>query len=201
MAEDQEKIYYATGENRDRLSRLPQVETLGKKGYDVLLCTEDVDEFIPQTLMTWAEKSFCNAASEDLGLQTEEEKKELEDKAETLKGMLTFVKETLGEEIKEVKLSANLGSHPVCMTPEPGMSFEMEKYMRRANPEFAFPVGRILELNPEHAAVQAMQNAMTTDPLLAKDYAKLLCYQAQIMADLPIEDPVAYTDLVCKLIR
>ena len=201
MAEDQEKIYYATGENRDRLSRLPQVETLGKKGYDVLLCTEDVDEFIPQTLMTWAEKSFCNAASEDLGLQTEEEKKELEDKAETLKGMLTFVKETLGEEIKEVKLSANLGSHPVCMTPEPGMSFEMEKYMRRANPEFAFPVGRILELNPEHAAVQTMQNAMTTDPLLAKDYAKLLCYQAQIMADLPIEDPVAYTDLVCKLIR
>ena len=201
MAEDQEKIYYATGENRDRLSRLPQVETLGKKGYDVLLCTEDVDEFIPQTLMTWAEKSFCNAASEDLGLQTEEEKKELEDKAETLKGMLTFVKETLGEEIKEVKLSANLGSHPVCMTPEPGMSFEMEKYMRRANPEFAFPVGRILELNPEHAAVQAMQNAMTTDPLLAKDYAKLLCYQAQIMADLPLEDPVAYTDLVCKLIR
>ena len=127
MAEDQEKIYYATGENRDRLSRLPQVETLGKKGYDVLLCTEEVDEFIPQTLMNYAEKSFCNVASEDLGLQTEEEKKELEDKAETLKGMLTFVKETLGEEIKEVKLSANLGSHPVCMTPEPGMSFEMEK--------------------------------------------------------------------------
>ena len=201
MTGDQEKIYYATGENRDRLSRLPQVETLSKKGYDVLLCTEDVDEFIPQTLVTYAEKSFCNAASEDLGLQTEEEKKELEDKAETLKGMLTFVKETLGEQIKEVKLSANLGSHPVCMTPEAGMSFEMEKYMKRANPEFAFPVGRILELNPEHTAVQAMQNAMTTDPLLAKDYVKLLCYQAQIMADLPIEDPVAYTDLVCKLIK
>ena len=201
MAEDQEKIYYATGENRDRLSRLPQVETLGKKGYDVLLCTEEVDEFIPQTLMNYAEKSFCNVASEDLGLQTEEEKKELEDKAETLKGMLTFVKETLGEEIKEVKLSANLGSHPVCMTPEPGMSFEMEKYMKKANPEFAFPVGRILELNPEHAAVRAMQNAMTTDPLKAKDYAKLLCYQAQIMADLPIEDPAAYTALVCKLMQ
>ena len=201
MAEGQEKIYYATGENKDRLSRLPQVETLGKKGYDVLLCTEDVDEFIPQTMMTYAEKSFCNAATEDLGLQTEEEKKELEDKAETLKGMLTFVKETLGENVKEVKLSANLGSHPVCMTPEPGMSFEMEKYMKKANPEFAFPVGRILELNPEHPAVQAMQNAMTTDPLKAKDYAKLLCCQAQLMADLPIDDPVAYTDLVCKLMH
>ena len=201
MAEGQEKIYYATGENRDRLSRLPQVETLNKKGYDVLLCTEEVDEFIPQTLMTWAEKSFCNAASEDLGIQTEEEKKELEDKAETLKGMLTFVKETLGEEIKEVKLSANLGDHPVCMTPEAGMSFEMEKYMKKANPEFYFPVPRILELNPEHAAVKAMQNAMTTDPVKAKDYAKLLCYQAQIMADLPIEDPAAYTELVCKLMH
>ena len=201
MAEGQEKIYYATGENKDRLSRLPQVETLAKKGYDVLLCTEDVDEFIPQTLVTYSEKSFCNAASEDLGLQTEEEKKELEDKAETLKGMLTFVKETLGEAVKEVKLSANLGSHPVCMTPEAGMSFEMEKYMKKANPEFAFPVGRILELNPEHEAVKAMQNAMTTDPLKAKDYAKLLCYQAQLMADLPIEDPVAYTDLVCKLMK
>ena len=201
MAEGQEKIYYATGENRDRLARLPQVETLNKKGYDVLLCTEEVDEFIPQTLMTWAEKPFCNAASEDLGLQTEEEKKELEDKAENLKGMLTFVKETLGEEVKEVKLSANLGDHPVCMTPEAGMSFEMEKYMKKANPEFYFPVPRILELNPEHAAVKAMQNAMTTDPLKAKDYAKLLCYQAQIMADLPIEDPAAYTALVCKLMH
>ena len=201
MAEGQEKIYYATGENRDRLSRLPQVETLAKRGYDVLLCTEDVDEFIPQTLMTYSEKSFCNAASEDLGLQTEEEKKELEDKAEALKGMLTFVQETLGESVKEVRLSANLGSHPVCMTPEAGMSFEMEKYMKRANPEFAFPVGRILELNPEHEAVQAMQNAMTTDPLKAKDYAKLLCCQAQLMADLPIEDPVAYTALVCKLMK
>ena len=201
MAEGQEKIYYATGENRDRLARLPQVETLNKKGYDVLLCTEEVDEFIPQTLMNWAEKPFCNAASEDLGLQTEEEKKELEDKAETLKGMLTFVKETLGEEVKEVKLSANLGDHPVCMTPEAGMSFEMEKYMKKANPEFYFPVPRILELNPEHAAVKAMQNAMTTDPLKAKDYAKLLCYQAQIMADLPIEDPAAYTALVCKLMH
>ena len=201
MAEGQDKIYYATGENRDRLSRLPQVETLGKKGYDVLLCTEDVDEFIPQTLMTYAEKSFCNAASEDLGLQTEEEKKQLEAKAEEYKGMLTFVKETLGEQVKEVRLSADLGSHPVAMVPEGGVSFEMEKYMKRANPEFAFPVGRVLELNAEHDVVKALHNAMVFDPLLAKDYASLLMYQAQLMADLPIEDPVAYTELVCKLMK
>ena len=100
-----------------------------------------------------------------------------------------------------MKLSQNLGSHPVCMTPEAGMSFEMEKYMKRVNPEFAFPVGRILELNADHAAVKAMEKAMTEDPVKAKDYAQLLCYQAQLMAELPLEDPYAYTELVCKLMQ
>lgn len=201
MAEGQEKIYYAPGENKERLSKLPQVETLTKKGYDVLLFTEDVDEFVPQTLMTYMEKPFCNVSTEDLGLQTEEEKKQAEEKAEEMKSLLTFVKETLGDQVKEVKLSSELGSHPVCMTPAEGMSFEMEKYMKRANPEFAFPVGRVLELNPEHEAVQAMQKAMTEDPEKAKDYAKLLCYQAQLMAELPLDDPYAYTELVCRLMK
>jgi molecular chaperone HtpG len=81
------------------------------------------------------------------------------------------------------------------------MSFEMEKYMKRVNPEMAFQVGRILELNPEHSAVLALQKAMTEDPLKAKDYAQLLCCQAQLMADLPLEDPAAYTELVCKLMQ
>ena len=201
MAEGQEKIYFVPGENKDRLSKLPQVETLAKKGYDVLLFTDDVDEFLPQTLMTYMEKRFCNASSEDLGLQTEEEKKAAEEKAEAMKGFLTFVQETLGEQVKEVRLSENLGDHPVCMVPDAGMSFEMEKYMKRVNPEFAIQVGRILELNPEHPAVQAMLCAMTADPVKARDYAQVLCYQAQLMADLPIEDPVAYTDLVCKLMQ
>ena len=201
MPEGQEKIYYAPGENKALLKKLPQVETLDQKGYDCLLFSEDVDEFVPQTLMTYMEKSFCNVSTEDLGLQTEEEKKEAEEKAEELKGFLTFVKDSLGDQVKEVKLSQNLGSHPVCMTPEAGMSFEMEKYMKRANPEFAFPVGRILELNPEHEAVKTLQRVMTEDPLLAKDYAQLLCYQAQLMAELPLEDPYAYTDLVCRLMK
>ena len=201
MAEGQEKIYFAPGENKDRLSKLPQVETLTKKGYDVLLFTEDVDEFVPQTLMTYMEKQFCNVSTEDLGLQTEEEKKQAEEKAEEMKGLLTFVKETLGDQVKEVKLSSELGSHPVCMTPAEGMSFEMEKYMKRANPEFAFPVGRVLELNPDHEAVKAMQKAMTEDPVKARDYAQLLCCQAQLMAELPLDDPYAYTELVCKLMN
>ena len=201
MPETQEKIYFVPGENKEHSSKLPQVQTLTNKGYDVLLFTEDVDEFIPGALMTYMEKPFCNVATEDLGLQSEEEKKQLEDKAEELKGFLTFVKETLGEQVKEVKLSSNLGSQPVCMSPDAGMSFEMEKYMKRVNPEMAFPVGRILELNADHAAVQAMQKAMTEDPIKAKDYAQLLCYQAQLMAELPLEDPFAYTELVCKLMK
>ena len=201
MAAGQEKIYYVSGEDKSRLAKLPQVETLAKRGYDVLLFTEEVDEFIPQTLVTFGEKQFCNAASEDLGLQTEEEKKELEERSEKLKGMLTFVKETLGDAVKEVRLSADLGSHPAAMTPEAGMSFEMEKYMKRVNPEFAFPVGRYLELNPEHEAVRALEKAMTEDAMKAKDYAKILMYQAQLMADLPIEDVAEYTELVCRLMK
>ena len=201
MPEGQQKIYFAPGDNTERLAKLPQVQTLGDKGYDVLLFGDEVDEFIPQSLMTYAEKAFCNVTAEDLGLQTEEEKKALDSKAEELKGFLTFVKEALSEQVKEVRLSSNLGSHPVCMVPEGGMSFEMEKYMKRVNPEFAFPVGRVLELNADHEAVKALQKAMTEDPIKAKDYAYVLCCQAQLMADLPIEDVARYTELVCNLIR
>ena len=199
MAENQEKIYYITGENTARMAKLPQVKALNDHGYDVLLCTEDVDEFIPQTLINYLDKPFCNAASEDLGLQSEEEKKALEEKSEEKKGFLTFIRETLGEKVKEVRFSSNLGAQPAAMVPDAGMSFEMEKYMKRMNPEFAFPVGRILELNPDHEAVKAMEKAMTEDVLKAKDYAALLMYQAQLMAELPLEDPYAYTELVCRL--
>ena len=201
MAEGQERIYYIPGENKDRLGKLPQVKALEEKGYDVLLFTDEVDEFIPQTLMTYAEKQFCNASTEDLGLQTEEEKKAIEEKTEELKGFLTFVKETLGEQVKEVKLGSNLGSAPVCLTPATGMSFEMEKYMKRMNPEIPFPAERILELNLEHDAVKAMQKAMISDTQKAKDYASVLYAQAMLMAELPLEDPVAYTELVCKLMQ
>ena len=113
--------------------------------------------------------------------------------------VLTFVKDALGDQVKEVKLSGNLGAAPVSMSPDSGMSFEMEKYMKRVNPEFAYSAGRILELNPEHDAVKAMLRAVTEDPLKAKDYANLLCCQAMLMAELPLEDPAAYTELVCKL--
>ena len=201
MAEGQEKIYYVSGESIDRMGKLPQVKTLADKGYDVLLCNDEVDEFIPQTLMQYSEKSFCNAATEDLGLQTEDEKKAIQEKAEELKGMLTFVKDSLGDKVEEVKLSGNLGSAPVCVTPAHGMSFEMEKYMRRVNPEMDIPSARILEMNPEHDAVKALQSAMVGDTQKAKEYAQLLYGQALLMADLPMEDPAAFAELVCKLMK
>ena len=201
MAEGQEKIYFAPGENKELLSKLPQVSLLDSKGFDTLLFTEDVDEFVPQTLMTYQEKPFCNVSTEDLGLQSEEEKKAAEAEAEEKKGFLTFVKESLGDQVKEVKLSKNLGAYPAAMVPDAGMSFEMEKYMKRVNPEFAFPAARILELNPDHDTVRLLQTIMTEDPVKARDMAQLLCYQAQLMAQLPIDDPYAYTDLVCRLVK
>ena len=201
MPEGQEKIYFAPGENKELLAKLPQVTLLDGKGYDTLLFTEDVDEFVPQTLMTYQEKSFCNVSTEDLGLQSEEEKKAAQEEAEEKKGFLTFVKDSLADQVKEVRLNKNLGTCPVAMVPDAGMSFEMEKYMKRVNPEFSFPSARILELNPDNDTVKQLQETMTADPVKAKDLAQLLCYQAQLMAQLPIDDPYAYTELVCKLVK
>ena len=201
MAEGQEKIYYISAESLDRAKKLPQVQTLSNKGYDVLLFTDEVDEFIPQTLTSYSEKSFCNAATEDLGLQTEEEKKALEQQAEKMKGVLTFLKDTLGETVVEVKLGSNLADVPACVTPASGISFEMEKYFKRVNPDMAFPEQRILEINPDHDAVKALEIATAQDPDKAKDYAKLLYGQAQLLADLPLSNPSEFSELICKLMK
>lgn len=167
----------------------------------MLLFTDEVDEFVAQTLISYSEKQFCNAATDDLGLQTEEEKKQIEEKAEALKDLLTFVQSTLGENVKEVKLSGELGSAPVALSSATGMSFEMEKYFKRMNPDMPIPTQHILELNPEHKAVKAMHAAMAGDPVKAADFAKVLYCQAQLLAELPLEDPMAYTALVCKLMK
>ena len=199
MAEDQKYIYFAAGESRNRLNQLPQAELVREKGFDILLFTDDVDEFVVQSLMRFAEKEFRNIASEDLGLQSEEEKKQAEENAGAHQAVLDFVKEALGEKVKEVRISKTLRSHPVCLVPEAGMSFEMEKYMKRVNPEFAFETGRILELNAEHPVFAALNSAMADDKDKAEKFAKLLWSQALLIADLPLENPTEYTDLVCSL--
>ncbi len=201
MPEGQEKIYFAAGENRDRLNKLPQMEQLKEKGYDVLLFTEEADEFVAQTIGKYAEHELKSIASGDLGLGTEEEKKALDEKAEAAKPTLDFLKETLGEAVKEVRLSGSLGSHPVSLTPEAGMSFEMEKYFQRVDPNMAMKAGRILELNPNHPVFAALQVAVAQDAEKAKKYAKILYAQALLMADLPLDDPTEYTDLICSMME
>ena len=201
MPEDQAAIYYVAGENRARLAQLPQTELVRDKGYDILYFTDDVDEFVAQILMKYEDKEFKNVATDDLGLQSDEDKEKTEKAQEEAKDVLAFVKEALGEKVKDVRLSQTLKSHPVVLTPDPdsGLSFEMEKYLNRVSPEGALKAGRILELNPEHAVFAALKSAVEADPDKARKYAELLYCQALLIADLPLEDPTAYTDLVCEL--
>ena len=201
MPEDQKYIYFAAGESRARLAQLPQAELVKEKGYDILFFTEDVDEFVVQTLIKFQEKDFRNVATDDLDLQSEEEKKQTEESQAAAKEVLDFIQETLGEKVKEVRVSKSLRSHPVCLVPDAGMSFEMEKYMKRVNPEFSYETGRILELNTEHPAFAALKAAMETDKEKAETYAKLLFSQALLIADLPLDNPTEYTDLVCSLMK
>ena len=201
MAEDQKYIYFAAGESRSRLQQLPQAEVVREKGYDILFFTEDVDEFVAQSLMKVGEKEFRNVASDDLGLQSDEEKKAAEETEAQAKDVLDFIRETLGDKVKEVRVSKTLKSHPVCLVPDAGMSFEMEKYMKRVNPEFSYEAGRVLEVNTGHPVFEALRTAMTEEPEKAKKYAQLLYSQALLMADLPLDNPTEYTDLVCSLMQ
>lgn len=199
--EGQDRIYFATGELRSRVAQQPQVEMLQNKGYDVLLMTEDVDEFSARTIGTYEDAFFCNALTDELGLSSDDERKEQEEKAKDLKHVTDFIAEKLSEKVKEVRISDALGTHPVSLASDSGMSFEMEKYFKRLNPEMKENFGRILEINPEHAAIQALSNAIEAEPEKAEKYALILYCQACIMADLVLDDPTMYTDLVCELMK
>lgn len=201
MPESQKHIYFATGSSADQLSKLPQTKMLHDRGFDVLLLTEQVDEFIPQTLHTFEEHEFRNILTDDLDLATDEEKKAAEEKAEEFKPCIDFIKDTLGEKVAQVRVSSDLGEHPVTMVPDGGMSFEMEKYFRTLDPNSDYHCGRILEVNPTHPALLALKARMEEDAEKAKKYAELLYCQGLVMANLPIEDPTAYTDLVCELMQ
>ena len=202
MPEDQKYICYAAGESRTKLSQLPQTERVREKGYDILLLTDDVDEFIMGTLQSYNEKEFKSVSAPDFDVDTEEEKAEKEQKAEENKDLLDFVKETMGDKLKEVRLSGKLKSHPVCLVPDSGLSFEMEKYLNRVSPDGNdLHSGRILEINGDHPAFEALKNAYEADKEKAATYAKLLYSQALLIADLPLEDPSEYTDLVCSLMK
>ncbi len=201
MPASQKHIYFATGAGVDQLSKLPQTKMLRDRGFDVLLLTEQVDEFIPQTLNKFEEHEFRNILTDDLELATEEEKKAAEEKAEEFKSCLDFLKESLGDKVSKVRISADLGTHPVTMVPDGGMSFEMEKYFHTLDPNSDYHCGRILEVNAEHPALTALRESMSADPNKAKKYAQLLYCQGLLMAGLPLENPTEYTDLVCSLMQ
>nr|WP_325249048.1 molecular chaperone HtpG [uncultured Oscillibacter sp.] len=198
MKEDQKYIYYAAGETVDKIDKLPQTEGLRDAGTEILYFTEEVDEFCAQTLRTYKEKEFRSVLDQEI---EEGAEKKAEEEAEAHKGTFDFVKEALGDKVKEVKASARLKSHPVCLTAGEGLSFEMEKYFQAVQPDASIKADRILELNVEHPAFQALEAAVEADPEKAKTYAALLYNQALLIAGLPLEDPSGYTDLVCGLMK
>ena len=203
MAEDQQFIYYAVGEDAGKLSKLPQAERILDKGYEILYLTEDVDEFCMQTIGEYEGKKLKSIDDEDALPESEEEKKAAEEKAEEAKDVLSFLKETLGNKISDARISKILKSHPVCMTADGPVSLEMEKYFKRTGNEMmaGMSAQRVLELNPDSDAFAALKRAVESDKELAKKYAELLYCQALLIADLPLEDPSAYTDLVCSLMK
>ena len=198
MKEDQKYIYYAAGETVDKIDKLPQTEGLRDAGTEILYFTEEVDEFCAQTLRTYKEKEFRSVLDQEI---EEGAEKKAEEEAEAHKSAFDFVKEALGDKVKEVKASARLKSHPVCLTAGEGLSFEMEKYFQAVQPDASIKADRILELNVEHPAFQALEAAVEADPEKAKTYAALLYNQALLIAGLPLEDPSGYTDLVCGLMK
>ena len=198
MKEEQKFIYYAAGESLEKIDKLPQTEGLRESGTEILYFTEEVDEFAAQILHTYKDKEFRSAMD---GASDESAQEKAKEEADTHKDVFAFVKETLGDAVAEVKPSTRLKSHPVCLTAGEGLSFEMEKYFQAVQPDSAIRAERILELNVEHPAFQALEAAVTADPEKAKKYATLLYDQALLIAGLPLEDPSGYTDLVCELMK
>ena len=203
MGEGQEFIYYVCADTREQAARLPQVERIADKGWEILYLTEEVDEFVMQALREVSGKALKSVSDPDALPETDEEKAEQEKQAQDAKPVLDFVKETLGDKIKEARVSKILKTAPVCMTADGPMSLEMEKYFSKL--EASSPMGpmkaeRVLELNPAAAPFAALKAALDGhDRERAAKYVQVLYHQALLIAGLPIEDPAAYTELVCSL--
>lgn len=202
--EDQKEIYYVSGSDLEMMDKLPIVQTLKKKDFEVIYLLDDVDEFVMQTLQQFREKTFKNASQGNLDLDTEEEKKELEQTTSDNKDLLDFMKDALKDEVAEVKISNRLSDDPVCLTAGEGVSFEMEKVFANM-PEGNGPMGgmkaeRILELNPNHPIFQTLKTLFTSDKEKVKEVAEVLYDQALLIEGFPIEDPIAYSRKICELL-
>ena len=202
MKEDQKDIYFVSGKDVELIDKMPVVQTLKNKEFEVLYLTDEVDEFVMQTLMNYKEKTFRNAAQGDLDLDTEEEKEALNKSKEENKDLLTFMKEALGDEVAEVKLSNKLTDDPVCLTAGEGISFEMEKVFANMPNQNPMPMKatRILEINPNHPIFETLKSLYATDKDKVKEVAEVLYDQACLIEGFAIKDPIAYSKKICELL-
>lgn len=209
MRDDQKYIYYATGESKEKIAKMPQMDLFKEKGYEVLYCTDEIDEFALKILQNYDDKEFKSISDKDLGFEmSDEEKKAQEEKQEEAKDVLTAVKEALGDKVASVILSTRLKDHPVCFASGDGLSLEMEKVLKAqaeitGNKEVgAIKADKILELNGDHPFFAALKVAVDSDNKeKVSDYAQLLYDQALIIEGLPIDDPVAFSNRICNLMK
>ncbi|WP_303836328.1 molecular chaperone HtpG [Ruminococcus flavefaciens] len=200
MREDQKYIYYATGESAARIEQLPQTELVKDNGFEILYLTDNIDEFALKALMQYKDKEFKSVSADDLGLETPEKKEELKAKEEESADLLKDMQEALDGKVTKVALSQRLKSHPVCLTSEGEISLEMEKVLNSMPTDQKIHAQRVLELNPNHeifGKLKALSESGDKDKL--GKYAKLLYDQALLIEGMSIEDPVAFSNLICEL--
>ena len=195
MKEDQEYIYYASGDSLEAVDKMPQTEVLKDRGIEILYFTESTDEFISDMFRTYKDKKYMSVIDGDFDLGDGKSEEKMN---ETFKDTFDFVKETLGDKVDVVKATTKLKTHPVCLSSGDGITFEMEKYFTAVNPDLGMKAKRILELNVDHKAFLALDRARLDDPERAKKMCEVLLNQALLIAGLPINDPSGYTDIVCS---
>ena len=197
MKEDQKGIYYACGETVDKIDLLPQVEAAKEKGYEILYCTEYVDEFALMTLRSYEEKEFKNVCSENANLETEEEKKELEEKNTEAKEMFTFMQEAIPD-VKAIKFTNKLKNHPVCLSSEGDISVEMEKTMKNMPFDNGVTANKVLEINENHEIAKKIKDLYANNKEELKNYTKILYAEARLIEGLSIENPTEISNLICE---
>lgn len=200
MKEDQKYIYYAAGESVAQIDCLPQTEVIKDKGYEILYLTESVDEFAVQMLMSYEDKQFKSVSASDLDIETPEEKEETKKLAEDSKDMFACIKDALGDKVKEVRLSERLKTHPCCLTNEGQISLDMEKtFASMPGNEHNVKAEKVLEINPNHEIFKTLQKLSETDKDKLAAYGKILYAQALLIEGMPVEDPLALSELLCGL--
>ena len=200
MKKKQEHIYYACGETVDKISLIPQVEQVLNKKYDVLYLTDYVDEFALQMLQAFDEKPFKNVCSEDLDLDTKEEKKQIEEANNENKDILSALKEALNNEVEEVKLTNKLVNHPVCLTSQGNVSVEMQKVLNAMPTEEKVSAKLVLEINANHPIIDKLKKVYKKDKDLFNDYAKVLYSQAKLIEGLSLDNPTEISNIICDII-